>query len=458
MKTTSLAQASFFALAIGAPLVGGAGLINLAYSPLALLLAAYLYRTSSPNYLAFCIWLWVLTPLVRRLVDYNTIYHAQSLVMLAPFIASLVSGASLRHVVGRHLPIYLVPFLGIGLILLWAYVVGLFGAGLFAATYAALTWVSPLFLAIHIMVERESIGENTDQVIRAFQSAALILAAYGLYQFFFFPEWDRFWVANAEMGAIGFAEVASLRIFSTMNSPGVFALFLAAGMIVSLPKKGVWPKLIIVVGITALMLSLVRSAWACFVMGFLFMLAVMPGRERVRYFFGAIMIALVGVPFLFVEPIAGQIEARLQTLTNLEDDVSFQARSNLYDEFSARALESLVGNGIGSTGTASRLSDSQQLESVDSGLVDLAFTFGILSVLIFTLLAWICVLAIRSYRLGIAAQSAIAITLAMTVQLAFANILYAPTGVIFFIFSALAVAQPKVLYTSPPSSHTSSAS
>lgn len=443
MKKSNLAQSAFFLIAIGGPFLDASSLINATYALSAVLLSAYLFRTSSPSYLAFCIWLWVLTPLVRRLVDYHTGYHSQSLVMLAPFLASIISIVSLRKVLGKRISPYVFPFLLIAAVVIWGYLVGILNSGIFAATYAALTWLSPLFLAIHIMLAQDSTEANTGSVFKTFEWVVLVIAVYGLYQFFFFPEWDRFWVANAEMGAIGFAEATSLRIFSTMNSPGVFALFLTAGLISTLPKKGLFPKFVVVIGISALMLSLVRSAWVCFLMGFTFILFTTPGRRRARYVLGAILISILSLPLLLMEPISGQVQSRLQSLTNLSNDTSFQARSNLYDQFSQRAIDSLIGSGLGSTGTASRLSDSQELTSVDSGIIDLAYTFGFLSILICFILFYICFAALRRFRFGVYGQASSAITLALIFQILVTNVLYAPTGVLFFLFSALAISQFK---------------
>ncbi|WP_140722683.1 O-antigen ligase family protein [Pseudomonas sp. Hp2] len=438
MRKLPLVQIMFFLFVIAGSFMGLSAIINFVYLPLAFILGLYLFRVSSPHYLGFCMWLWMLTPLVRRVVDFNTTYHAESLVMLAPFLGSCIAAMSIPKLLRKRISAYVLPYLGIIAIVLWGFVIGLFQSGLFAAAYAALTWLGPIFIALHILSHPELIEVNTSQIFKAFEWGVLIIGVYGLYQFFFYPAWDDYWVTNSAMGAIGFAEAGNVRLFSTMNSPGVFALFLTAGLITILPKQGIFKNIVFSVGLAALMLSLVRSAWLCFLMGFVFILFAISWKRRIRYVFGALVLAVVSLPLLLIGPIANQIQSRLQTFNNLSQDASFQSRSNLYDQFSQFASGSLSGNGLGSTGAASKLSSSDY-SSLDSGLLDLIYTFGLSSIAFFLCLLGVAYFCFRKRNNGIHAQTAIAITFALIFQLLIANILYAPTGVLFFVFSSIAM-------------------
>lgn len=450
MKKIILLQIGFFLIAVAGAFGGMSAIINLSYTPLAMILGVYLFRTASPSYLSFCMWLWMLTPLVRRLVDYHTSYHAQSVVMLAPFIVSCISAMSVRKVLSRRLPSHVLPYLGIMAIVFWGYVVGIFQSGIFAASYAALTWLSPLFLAIHILTHADAVEEHAQHVFKAFSISTLLMGLYGLYQFFLYPEWDKYWVDSVSIIGIGIAEAGSVRIFSTMNAPAVLALYLTAGILVTIQKRGKMTAIICSIGITGLMLSLVRSAWVSFLVAFALMLLAMPFGKRVRYIIAATAVIIASLPLLLMGPISERVQQRLQTFSSVNDDVSFQARSDLYRNFTERATDSMIGNGLGQTGTASRLSGESALASLDSGVLDLLYTFGFFSLIIFFCTFVIAYYSLKKLRLGGAAQTAGAVTVALVFQLMFSNILYAPTGVLFFVFSSIAIAHRSSTSLSSP--------
>src|ERR1700678_2705345 len=48
----------------------------------------WLYKRNECYYLSFALWIVMLTPLLRRLVDYKTSYQLQSLVLLAPLLVT----------------------------------------------------------------------------------------------------------------------------------------------------------------------------------------------------------------------------------------------------------------------------------------------------------------------------------------------------------------------------------
>lgn len=437
----ALLQVFFFIFAIAASFGGLSSLVNLAYTPLALLLGMYLFGASSPNYLSYCMALWMYTPFIRRLVDYHTGYHEQSVPMLAPFVVSSLCLLSVRKLLKHRLRPQMIPYLVIFAVILYGFLIGLFQSGPFAAVYAALTWLSPLFLAFHILTHPEDIEANANSVFKTFSLGALLMGVYGLYQFFLLPEWDKYWIANANMGAIGAAAAASVRLFSTMNSPGVFALFLVACILTAFTRKGMMKTAILAIAITALMLSLVRSAWLCFLIAFMFTLVAMPWNKRMRYIVAIAGVAIVSLPLLLMGPIAGQIQTRLQSLDNLGQDASFQARSSLYSTIAQRSVESITGSGLGQTGTASRLADAGNgLGSIDSGFIDLFHTFGIFSFIFLLCMALIVFTAMRRRHSGPKAQLSAAICLSLALQMIFANILYAPMGVLFFTFSSIAIA------------------
>ena len=87
-------------LALGVAAIGlspAAGTLNFLYTPLIVAFAAWLLFFRPLGYIGFVVWVWMLTPLVRRLADYASGYHVVSIVMIAPLAATLLS-LSLIHI------------------------------------------------------------------------------------------------------------------------------------------------------------------------------------------------------------------------------------------------------------------------------------------------------------------------------------------------------------------------
>ena len=68
------------------------------------LLASYLFLRRSPWYLGHVILLFCFTPLIRRLVDEQAGWDASNPVLLAPYLAGLVTVVSLIHYWNRAKP------------------------------------------------------------------------------------------------------------------------------------------------------------------------------------------------------------------------------------------------------------------------------------------------------------------------------------------------------------------
>jgi len=93
-------------------LIRQADLLYYLYPALALLLGIFLYCRNRPMYLGYTLWIWFLTPLIRRLVDYQIGWHSISFVMLTPYLVTLIAVFTLL----KHLPAmvskrYLYPYL-----------------------------------------------------------------------------------------------------------------------------------------------------------------------------------------------------------------------------------------------------------------------------------------------------------------------------------------------------------
>ena len=433
-------------LVLGGLAVNQGGLLKLAYPAAALATGALLYWKRPTLYLGFTWWLWFLTPAVRRLIDYRAGWDPTNPVMLAPFlVAGLAFLALLRHLpklqLSTFFPMSLV-FLG----LFYGYLVGVFRSGLFAATFDLLNWLVPVIFAFYLMVNWRSYPEYRRAIQRTFVWGVLIMGLYGLVQFLSPPAWDQYWLQSASITSAGAPEAFSVRVFSTLNSPGPFALVMLAGLLILLGRGGPlrWPAS--VAGYASFLLALVRSTWGGWIIGVLFIIA-RQGQLRLRAFRALVVTALLALPLLYFGPVAEAVGSRLQTLTNLGSDVSLNARLEFYSEFAPQAFLNLVGDGMGSTGLATRLGTAGgqlgELGTFDSGVMNVAFVLGWPGTLLYAGgLTWLCYYALRrgGAALDLFAVTSQGIVVAVLAQLLFDNFLVGVTGMVFWTFLGLSLA------------------
>ncbi len=138
-------------------------LLELVFSAGAVVVAFLLLRHSFARYLSFVVWLFMLAPEVRRVVDfYSGAFSGQSLFMVTP----LVSVMSLPLLVKRRdmlLQRRAVPLLLTGTGILYGFVMGVLNAGLFAATYDLVYWAFPILLAAAALTEWEAMTKFATQ-------------------------------------------------------------------------------------------------------------------------------------------------------------------------------------------------------------------------------------------------------------------------------------------------------
>lgn len=430
-------------LVAGCVLTGRAVLLNQLYPLGALLVGVLLYLRHPALYVGFAWWVWFLTPEVRRLVDQQGGWNPESTVMLAPY---LVAGLTFFTLI-RHSPkLQVSPFLPIGVTLAgiaYGFGMGVLGVGVSAATFDLLAYTVPVLVTFHLMVHWRDYPDYRRVTQHTFAWGLLVMGLYGILQFINPPEWDRVWMLNAPISSIGFPEPYGVRVFSTLNSPASFAVVVMAGMLVLLSGGGLqrWPAL--AAGLTSFLLSLVRSAWGGLVVGLLF-LAAHRGRSRLRLPAALAVIVLIVWPLVSYGPIAEVIEGRLQSFNTLQEDTSFGERLDLYATFAPRALSNVLGEGLGSTGVATKLNTEGgrlgEYGDLDSGLLAIPFVLGWPGTFLYAGgLIWLLSYALRGAKHpDLFAAASRGIAAAVLSQLVFGNSLVGVGGMVFWYFLGLA--------------------
>ncbi len=418
---------------------GGSSVLQLAFPVLATGVGALWLWQRPAGYLGYTWWLWFLTPEVRRLVDNQTGYTEASLVMVAPFLVSCLAAFPVFFNLHRFAPRYRLPFALVLLGLMYGYGIGVLLGSVFGATFDLLNWLAPVVLGAYLLVTPHHFEAQRRVVQRTFIWGVLVMGLYGLYQFLVMPAWDSYWMVQSDMGSIGSPEPFEVRVFSTLNSPGPFAVVMLAGLLLLLRTPGVLRWGAAAVGFASFMLSLVRSAWGGLVVGLLVLAAQLPARERTRLALTLVAVGVAALPLLRFGPIAESVNTRFESLDNVQGDVSYRARLTLYTDMASFLVRHPLGLGLGSTGVAADLNARGGVVNLDSGVIAVPYAFGALGTLYYAGgVGWLFALALaRLRRSGAFGTTCLSVAVAGLSQVAFGNAWVGVMGVVIWFFLCL---------------------
>jgi hypothetical protein len=409
------------------------GLLRVVFPAAACFFGYQLYKRNESYYLSFTIWICMLAPLLRRLVDWRTSYQLQSLILLAPLLLTLLPAIHLRRRLARIAPVIRTgTFLTVGGVI--------FGGGVGMIKHpgteviaSTLMWFGPIMLCVFAasIEDREMLRRVLG---RTFIWGVLLMSAYGIYQFVVAPPWDTYWLNEVNIGSLspsfGHAQPYGIRVWSTMNSPGSFALFLSAALIWLATLDGFLPAVANMLGYLTLSLTLVRTAWMMTAIGIL--IYILGSRKRIstRSIVGGLLtIGLVAGGLLYVSQFPG-VTDRLSSFSSIKSDRSVEERKAMYRYMTGYILTNPFGEGLQSSPG-----------DVHGYLLDSTF------VELFVLQGWIgglCYSAGLIYLLGNMARrlrsfspekvGAVAVTLACATQAASGDILYRQGGIVLWLF------------------------
>ncbi|MDR5782821.1 glucose-6-phosphate isomerase [Caballeronia sp. LZ065] len=415
--------------------------LTLAFPLLATSAALYLYFRSPARYVGFMWWVWFLSPEIRRLADWGRgAFTPTSLIQIAPLVVTMICGLTLLRqykvlAQRRGLPMLLM-LLGIA----YAYLIGVASSGPMAATYDLANWLYPVLIGFHIMVNAHDYPKYRKVLLDTFVYGLLLMGAYGIVQFFVMPAWDAMWMIGSQMASQGEPVPLGVRVFSTMNSSGPFALVVMAGLtfVMAGTQRARW--LAGALGFVSFALSMVRSAWGGWIIAMLLQLLKASNRVRLRIVLGAVVLVGLSVPLLTVGPVADKLGTRLQTMTNLSNDSSYAARNEFYTNFMVTAFTDVTGEGFGATGTSTKLAsangDLGKYGSFDSGVMNVPFVLGWPGGLLY--MAGVVLLLVRAWRASFSlrddkfAQAALSLAFSMIGILLFANTFVSTGGSLLF--------------------------
>lgn len=355
--------------------------MELVIAILIVLPAFYLAATRSSFLLDYVFFVVALNRGIRRLVDFyiNGAFNPLSLISLTPLVVSallLVPSFSRFHLLTPHvrkIAVLIMVTLAHGL------AVGILNAGV-GAVYSLGEWLAGF--GAFLFTATAPVGIRTaDRWIKSSGYAALLVAIYGWYQYLTIPPWDAFWVEEVKfVGYLGQLRPTEMSVFSTMHERGPCASFLAWAAIPMIlhPRWriiGGW--FIVALLFSVVLLTLSRSMFIIVALVAVLQPALSKGRGMGRVLLFAALMAFGASYGLDHMPGAERIQKRFDTMSEIQNDGSFQGRLEILTQGVPWIARHPFGQGLGSSGIgAGRINGGVKEGWCDSGYIEIFSQFG----------------------------------------------------------------------------------
>jgi hypothetical protein len=438
----------FVLLMVTCYFAGAAAMLRVIYPAAALVVAVFLYLRHPILYIGFNWWMWFLSALVARLIDYRVGWDPTRQILVAPYLVSFVSIATFL----RYFPSAArqggLPFILAALGVFYSFLVGLIFNAPLPVARGLLDWLSPIIFAFHLYVNWRDYPSYRQNMQRVFFWCVLLTGAYGVYQFVVAPEWDRYWLIESKLfTSSGDPEPFGMRVWSTMHSVGPYAAVLQTGLLLMFTSsQGVLTFPASAVGYLSFLLTQARTNWGGWLFGVFMIFVSVKARLQMRLITIILVMAMCVVPLTTIEPISEVVAERLESFSNLQDDSSFKDRSGNYDRNLSLALTSGLGSGLGNTWKVNEKTGQIEVFVVDSGILDMFFTlgwFGAIPYMGGLILILISVSKYSEARFDSFVSAARAIGITSCAQLIISSGMLSIAGMILWGFLAMAMAAHK---------------
>jgi len=320
-----------FLLLIAGLLLAGAGEIaRLIYPPATVVLATLFFIKKRKFYLDFVLWCWFLSPFLRRVMDYQAGWYDPSFILLTPYLVTIVAPLmGVRRITERSFQ-ESAPFVLALLAIACGVGLGLFHGFTIELATPLMDWCVPVLFAWWLYSTTDlDRADILSSVERSFFAGVLVMGIYGVIQYVLAPPWDTNWLiqlsAKADVNSMGTPQPYGMRVFSTLNSSGVFALVLACGLLILVQSRRKLAPVAAIFGCVSLLLTLGRSAWLTLTIGLALLLFLMPKKVlRAVAISGIIVFLAFSVASL--SPARDLISERFSSFSRLREDASADDR------------------------------------------------------------------------------------------------------------------------------------
>lgn len=430
----------FFGFSVACLFGGAAGALRLSFPAGAFLVSIFLYFKSPTLYIGFTWWLWFLSPLVRRLVDFQAGWQDPNTILLAPFLATSVTALTVIQYLPKIHLMNGLPFLLPLVAVVYALFVGLIQYPMTSVLVTFLDWFVPITFGFHLFANWQHYRAYCRTLQQTFLWSTLVTGAYGVWQFLTAPEWDRFWLIKSDAAGFGQPLPLEMRVWGTMHSPGPFAVIIMAGLFMLLHNRHKLSLLASSLGYLALLLSQVRAVWLGGLVGLLLLINSLKPSLQIRLLITILVLLLCVAPLATIEPYSDIIASRIESFNSLTSDGSYQARASGYRELFGVAVFQIPGKGLGYVIKHSSFGPN------DSGILTLIFTLGVVGTSLYA--GGLILLFLRSFQSSKVKDDPLfyvfrSISFAVIVQIGLGAVMLEVYGVVLWGFLGMAMAGRK---------------
>ena len=331
----------------------------------------FLYFRTPALYVGYTWWVCFLGELVRRIIDYQSGYVTPGRWGVSSMLVAAISLITVFEYLPKAYRLGGLPLILSTASVIYAFLVGLvFGKHDLQYMVGFIEWLAPVAFSFHLFINWRNYPTYRQVIQRCFVWGTLIMGAYAIFQYCVAPEWDRFYMDQINAPSFGKPFPFEIRAFGTQGSPQGFATVMMAGLLLLFGAQEQVRFLSSGVGYLAFLLSMARTGWLGWIVGTVAFFPFLKPRFQMQFALTLVLMAGLVVPLAMTEPFSEVIQQRFESLTNPEQDVSYQERSAGYSDALGLALTEVTGRGIGNSGPSTSLGGS------DSGILPLLFSFG----------------------------------------------------------------------------------
>jgi putative inorganic carbon (HCO3(-)) transporter len=321
---------------------------------------------------------------IRRIVDYsNDYFNPTSFVSLTPIIvgglAALVVLNRLNSDAKQYGRSTLSVIYRYGVATGFAFIVGFINVRA-ASVFALGDYIAPIGLLGFgaLYADRPEIFRRWCNSIAL---SGVVVAGYGIWQFFTIPPWDAFWVRAVNFeGYLGIPEPTKMTLFSTMSERGPAAAYLCSCLIIVSLRPGtlgVFRSPAAALILVAMLLTYSRTVIIQFGLAVVLYPILNRGSGKYATFFILAIALVFGESLLSMLPGEGKALERVSTIGNIGNDGSFLGRLVQLRAGLGAATSEPLGLGLGSHGLGGRVSAGVTMGIIDStGYVEALRTYG----------------------------------------------------------------------------------
>ena len=397
-------------------------------------------------YLMFIMSLWFFTPAIRRLGDLAYGWSELNIYALAPILTTSISILFLNSDLLKH-PKLLKMTLAMVFGLSYSYTIGVLNNGLLPATFSLMMWLTPLIIFLFVVSNARYYEELKKALILSTMIGTLAFSIYGIYQYYFLPSWDVYWILNAPITSVGKPFPQEFRVFSLSNSPMVFAPILAMLTLLIYAVKPRMTFIVIGLSLFTLFLTFVRAAWFGFTLSLILYFLWLYRHNVIvagKMALGAFLLSLTLLLLLTDTELGILISQRFESVFALGEDTSYQARQQFYVETLSYALFNILGDGLGAVGLSQKLAGGSSAETTfDNGVLELLITLGWIGSIFYIIpMVYFVSRAISVFRQSNDALLVSMSTIVISVffQMIFSNRFIGPLGFFYFLILGYLIA------------------